>query len=271
MSVEDVIAIDVGGDTLKAGRVNQEAPAFVIPNCTATLKFTQKFVADQIDRVPNQKGFNYKRSVERGYLVHTATQAEILNRLFEPKNAGGLGICDDVPHRFVAMTEPPVGIPALQSELDEMMFETMQVDNFFRAPAVLFAALADSLGPAAAGSSATPQPEVRMVVDSGYSFSHAVPVITPNPGASDQGSERGPTFGNTLPKAIGKAIRRVDIGGKLLTNCLKDFISYRKFDMSEELALIEGMDACRTHARNMFFCFCFLFLSTINAAQPSSN
>ena len=98
-AVDNVVAIDIGGDTLKAGRVGSRGgrgpPPIVVPNCTATLKFTQKFVADQITAVPNQKGFNYKRSLERGYLVNTATQCEVLHRVFTSRADGGLGVEED--------------------------------------------------------------------------------------------------------------------------------------------------------------------------------
>lgn len=46
-----------------------------------------------------------------------------------------------------------------------------------------------------------------MVVDVGYSFSHVVPYI--------RGKKRR------------EGIRRIDVGGKALTNHLKDIISYR--------------------------------------------
>lgn len=46
-----------------------------------------------------------------------------------------------------------------------------------------------------------------LVVDSGYSFTHIAPYI------------KG--------KKVKRGVRRIDVGGKLLTNHLKDIISYR--------------------------------------------
>lgn len=46
-----------------------------------------------------------------------------------------------------------------------------------------------------------------LLIDSGYSFTHIVPYV------------KG--------KKVKNAIRRIDVGGKLLTNHLKDIISYR--------------------------------------------
>lgn len=65
-----------------------------------------------------------------------------------------------------------------------------------------------------------------LVVDSGYSFSHIVPYID------------GRKYS---PKII-----RIDIGGKLLTNYMKDIISYRQLHVMEETYVINQVkeDSC---------------------------
>ena len=163
--------------------------------------------------------------------------------------------------RVVAVTEPPVGIPALQDELDAMMFETFDVQRFFRAPAPLFVALHAAGSSGRSRGSSEPEDAVMMVVDSGYSFTHAVPVVVgrsvcrprfdggeasasaASSGASSASSsslrDATPILGPPA-RIFGRGVRRLDVGGKLLTNTLKDLLSYRKFDMMEELALVEG-------------------------------
>jgi len=56
------------------------------------------------------------------------------------------------------------------------------------------------------------------VVDSGYSFTHVVP------------THRG--------EALVKAIRRLDIGGKVLTNLLKEAVTYRQWNMMDEYHIV---------------------------------
>ena len=56
------------------------------------------------------------------------------------------------------------------------------------------------------------------VIDSGYSFTHVVPTY------------RG--------GAITKAIRRLDIGGKVLTNLLKEAVTYRQWNMMDEYHIV---------------------------------
>jgi actin-related protein len=52
-----------------------------------------------------------------------------------------------------------------------------------------------------------------LLVDSGYSFTHIVPYI------------KG--------KKLKQGIRRIDVGGKMLTNHLKEIISYRYCELSK--------------------------------------
>lgn len=61
------------------------------------------------------------------------------------------------------------------------------------------------------------------VVDSGYSFTHIVPT-------HDAGEA---IFVN--------AIRRLDIGGKVLTNLLKEFVTYRQWNMMDEYHIVNDV------------------------------
>jgi actin-related protein 6 len=63
-----------------------------------------------------------------------------------------------------------------------------------------------------------PGPECVLVVDSGFSFTHVVP------------SYRG--------QAVRAGVRRVNVGGKLLTNFLKETVSYRQWNMMDEFQLM---------------------------------
>jgi actin-related protein 6 len=59
------------------------------------------------------------------------------------------------------------------------------------------------------------------VVDSGYSFSHVVPTIN--------------------GKMIATSVRRLNVGGKLLTNHLKEIVSYRQWNMMSETFLMNDV------------------------------
>ncbi|KAL7543883.1 hypothetical protein ACHAWF_007473 [Thalassiosira exigua] len=60
--------------------------------------------------------------------------------------------------------------------------------------------------------------ECCCVVDSGHSFTHVVPTF------------RG--------EALTRAIRRLDVGGKILTNLLKEAVTYRQWNMMDEFHVV---------------------------------
>jgi len=60
-----------------------------------------------------------------------------------------------------------------------------------------------------------------IVVDSGFSFTHTVPIYE--------------------GRIVYKACRRIDLGGKALTNLLKETISNRHFNMMDETVLVNGI------------------------------
>lgn len=60
-----------------------------------------------------------------------------------------------------------------------------------------------------------------IIVDSGFSFTHTVPIYE--------------------GRIVHKACRRIDLGGKALTNLLKETISNRHFNMMDETVLINSI------------------------------
>lgn len=62
------------------------------------------------------------------------------------------------------------------------------------------------------------EPDCVTVIDSGFSFTHIIPFY------------KG--------KAIREAVKRINVGGKLLTNYLKETVSYRQWNMMDEFQLM---------------------------------
>ena len=65
-----------------------------------------------------------------------------------------------------------------------------------------------------------------LVIESGYSFTHIVPYV--------------------LGKRVRNSVKRIDVGGKLLTNHLKEIISYRQLHVLDETHVMNGCkeDCC---------------------------
>ncbi len=114
------------------------------------------------------------------------------------------------------MTEAPFNLDSLQTSCDEMIFEEYEFQSYLRCQPSALASWCRL-----DGSSKTEESrcyEACLVVDSGFSFTHITPVI------------RG------IPQVVN--IRKVPIGGKLLTNLLKETISFRHYNMMEETNLV---------------------------------
>lgn len=74
-----------------------------------------------------------------------------------------------------------------------------------------------------------PSSECVLVVDSGFSFTHVIPIVS------------GKVIWSAVkryPSLSSRHSFRLNIGGKFLTNYLKEVISYRHYNMMEETYLI---------------------------------
>lgn len=68
-------------------------------------------------------------------------------------------------------------------------------------------------------------PECLVVVDVGYSYSHVVPIRN--------------------GEVIWEHVKRIDVGGKLLTNHLKHLISFRQWNMLDQTYVVNAVrEAC---------------------------
>ena len=213
MSRPTRIVIDNGGHTCKVGFAGQQAPVRCMPNSLAKSKAEHKlFVADQLENCNNFSALQWRLSLERGCLVNWDTQAEVWGRAFGPDVLKvHPGDCS------LLLTEPPLHPSAIQDTLDEFLFEHFGFASYCARPAPALAALAVSHEQMARdGSAASPGADgvvvdgtaprpASLVVDAGFSSTHCVPI-----------------FGGT-PLNFGT--KRLNVGGKLLTNHLKTIVS----------------------------------------------
>ena len=142
------------------------------------------------------------RPLERGCLVNWDTQAEVWARAFGPE------VLKIAPaETSLLLSEAPLTPSAIQDTLDEMVFEHFGFHSYCTRPAPTLAALgAQEAEPPAHGAT--------LVVDAGFSATHCVPI-----------------YGG---HALNFAAKRLNIGGKLLTNHLKQVVSYRSLNVLEE-------------------------------------
>ncbi|KAL8716856.1 MAG: hypothetical protein Q9225_005847 [Loekoesia sp. 1 TL-2023] len=234
------LVIDNGAYSIKAGFAHPLPTledCHVIPNCLARERDKKIWVGAEVDECRDFGEMSFRRPVEKGYLVNWEAEKAIWDSSFlSPKSKLN---CD--PHDAnLILTEAPNTPVALQTNTDQVVFEEYGFATYSRhigcclpAKESLCCSLSITPGPslnayhdiqhffsAPARNSHTPAvpTECLLVIDSGFSHSTVTPLYNGRP--------------------IQQAIRRLDIGGKLLTNYLKELLSIRHYNLMNEEHLV---------------------------------
>ncbi|KAK3578879.1 hypothetical protein CHS0354_010239 [Potamilus streckersoni] len=210
-----VIVLDNGAGTAKVGYSTDKQPR-VIPNCVTKAKNvrTRIFIGDQIDECKDLSGLYYLLPFQKGYLVNWEVEKQVWDHMF-----GKDMLQVDFNEASIIMTEPYFNFRSIQEAMNEILFEEYQFKSVLRTNA-------SYLSQYKKNQDNSQNPLCTLVLDSGYSFSHIVPYL------------KG--------KKLAEAIKRVHVGGKLLTNHLKEVISYRQLMVMDETYVINQLkeDVC---------------------------
>ncbi len=229
LNSSNVFVLDNGGGQLKAGYSNMSAPR-LIPNCITKAKSEKRraFVGDQMDDCRDLSGLYYMLPFQKGYLVNWDHQKTVWDYMF-----GKDCFKVDISKISMVFTEPYFNFTSVKEGLSEMFFEEYGIGRLFHT----------NPGDLSCYKNKTEFPDEQccLVVDSGYSFTHIVPYI------------RG--------RRVKEAVKRIDIGGKLLTNHLKEIISYRQIHVLDETYV---MNACKEDS-------CFVSLNYTNDMKLSQK
>lgn len=179
-------------------------PFRIIPNCIMKAKSERRrpFIGDQINDCRDASGLYYILAFQRGYLVNWDVQKTLWDHMF---SSAATNFSEPL-----IITEPQLNFTSVQEAITEIFFEEYECKWLFRTTAADLSAynLLSRSGPPAS------QLRCVCVVDMGYSFTHVVPFVD--------------------GRRVRKAIRRIDVGGKLMTNHLKELISYRQLNVMDE-------------------------------------
>lgn len=165
-----------------------------------------------MDDIKDLSGLYYLLPFQKGYLVNWDTQRQIWDHVYQ-------SLLKITPSDLnLIITEPPFNFQSVRDAMIEVLFEEYGFSSItLTLPSSLssFHQLMEY-----------PDRPCTLVVDSGYSFTHIVPYY------------RG--------KALPESILRTDVGGKLLTNHLKEIISYRQLNVMDETYVMNQVkeDVC---------------------------
>lgn len=123
------LILDNGADTLKAGFLKSGAEPRIIPNYIARDRAKRVYVGSEISKCRDFGEIQFRRPVEKGSIVNWEVQKEIWEReLFDD---GAPLKCDPTETRLV-LAEPPIGLPVLQTNCDQIVFEEYGFSSYYR-------------------------------------------------------------------------------------------------------------------------------------------
>lgn len=208
-----VFILDNGAYTAKVG-LSTDNPK-IVPNCIMKAKSERRrpFIGNQIEECRDASGLFYILPFQKGYLINWDIQKTVWDYIFSKE------CCPVNLNQFsVIVTEPPFNFPSIQEAMTEIFFEEYECHSLLR--------INTSSLSCYNYKSERSRAKCCIIVDTGYSFTHIVPYV------------------NGIK--IKEGIRRIDVGGKLLTNHLKEIISYRQLHVMDETYVINQAkeDSC---------------------------
>lgn len=243
LSDSGIVILDNGAGTIKAGLLRlgmkEYSKPLVAPNALAkpannaispspslpgkSRRPAGYLVASEIAKAPDVSAMVFRRPHERGIITTFDVQRDVWASIFSADR--GIGVSWSDSHPSLVLTEA-LGVPLrVRRATDQLVFDVFS----FGACAVVspqrFAATA-AVTSSLAASSVSPgvgkwQSRTCIVIDVGFSATTVVPIV--------EGRE------------MVRAARRLSLGGKALTNLLKQTVSFRSWNMSDETAVINAV------------------------------
>ncbi|XP_025422340.1 actin-related protein 6-like isoform X1 [Sipha flava] len=194
--------LDNGAYTAKVGHTDDETPK-IIPNYIMKAKSERRrtFIGDQLSECRDKSGLYFMLGYQKGYLLNWDIQKTVWDYIFS-KDCCKANF-SEMP---LIVTEPYFNFSTIQEGMTEIFFEEYEFQALLRTNAGNLSCYHYHHN--------NPSTKCCLVVESGYSFTHIVPYI--------------------LQKKYKPGMLRINIGGKILTNHLKEVISYRQLHVMEE-------------------------------------
>lgn len=205
-----VVVLDNGAGLCKAGFAGDRDPIAVVPNCLSRSSSAKKFlIADQLHSPDADiASLPLRRPFDRGYLINPDLQKDVWDRVLRSL------LRVDPSRSSLLLVEPLFNPPSIQRATDELVFEDFGFRSLCVADSPSLVHLYEASRRSSVGAA-----QCSLVVDCGFSFTHAAPVLQ--------------NF------TLNYGVRRLDLGGKALTNYLKELVSYRAVNVMDETMIID--------------------------------
>ncbi|KDQ62817.1 hypothetical protein JAAARDRAFT_122230 [Jaapia argillacea MUCL 33604] len=206
------VVVDNGAATIKAGLTDGDSEPRLVANAVVRSRGDKTtYFGHEFERCRDYSSLHFRLPFEKGYLVDWDAQKAVWDGLF---SAEVLSV--NAPESSLLITEPYFNLPNVQDVYDQFVFEEYEFHSYYRCtPASLIPRGDMFTDPFLA------PPECMLLVDAGFSFTHVVPILN--------GS------------IVWSAVKRIDVGGKLLTNHLKELTSFRQWNMMDETYIMNNV------------------------------
>ncbi|RZC54148.1 hypothetical protein C5167_013013 [Papaver somniferum] len=212
--MSNIVVLDNGAGLCKAGIAGERDPSVIVPNCLGRPIASKKWlIADQLHTCEDLTSVSIRRPFDRGYLINPDLQKEIWERIFRSL------LHIDPTHSTLLLVEPLFNLPSIQRSIDEIVFEDFGFQSLFVADSPSLVHLYETSR--CRGDELLGKGQCSLVVDCGFSFTHAAPVLQ--------------NF------TINHGVKRLDLGGKALTNYLKELVSYRSINVMDETFIMDDV------------------------------
>lgn len=186
-----------------------------IPNAVAKATGKQGTITgEDILEQTDISSINLRRPVDRGYIVLWDLQKDIwssgFRKLLQGRRPENLGIL---------LSEPYMNLVSMRERAMEMLLEDMKFTSVVMMYPSTLAMYHLAKNAKEVARNVAMDAGIGVIIDAGFSYTHIVPTFDFRP--------------------IKRAIRRIDIGGKALTNYMKELVSYRSMNMMKETYLME--------------------------------
>ncbi|KAK0414289.1 hypothetical protein QR680_007251 [Steinernema hermaphroditum] len=200
------LVIDNGSHTVKAGFTTSDTPMVVHNSVVKAQSIKNRvFAGPEFEKVKERVSLTFTSPFEKGYITNWGTQMSIWDPLF-----GEDCLNIDPKSTRLMLTDPLDVLQVIKDKSPEIVFEVYGFQALKKAGGPVCVGIPLELHP--------PEPHLCLVVDCGHLATHFVPMMN----------------GQILKGGV----KQLRLGGKHLTDKLKEWISYRHLNVQNDVYLV---------------------------------
>ncbi|ODV94422.1 hypothetical protein PACTADRAFT_51258 [Pachysolen tannophilus NRRL Y-2460] len=216
------LVIDNGSYEIKMGYMGEKLP-ITVPNCIVRSKDRKVYIGDQLNYLSDVSQVQIRRPFEKGQL----TSWELEKHIWDYSLVEKLRVNNDLGNfndTNLILTETPFSLPQLSKNCDQIVFEEYNFNSYYRTPVaslIPWNIKSNRLLLNDDGPIDKPYDDFQLIVDSGFNCTWVIPVI----------------YG----VVYWKGVKKLAIGGRLLSGYLRELISFRYYDVTDETLLVNNI------------------------------